>query len=134
MCRSRAGHHVHREERDRTVRASDADRDRTADHLREQAGEGRLDTEELEKRLEAAFAAPTLADLDGLTADLPRPRTPRKPRSARPAGVPIHALLLAAVITLAIVVHPLIWLALIPVLHLKHGAPTGRSAWRGSPS
>ncbi len=131
MCRSRAGHQNHREERDRSVRASDADRDRTADHLREQAGEGRLDTEELEKRLEAAFAAHTLADLDALTADLPRQRSPR-PRV--PAPFPTHALLLAAVITLAIVVHPLVWLALIPVMCLKHAGPIGPAAWRGSPS
>jgi hypothetical protein len=131
MCRSNRTFQTQSEERDRDVRASDADRERAADHLRQQAGEGRLDTDELEKRLEAAFAARTLADLDGLTADLPRRRDER-PR--RPAAVPTHALLLAAVITLAIVVHPLIWLALIPVMCLKHAGPTGPAAWRGSPS
>src|SRR5688572_24504191 len=77
MCRSRHSEETHREPRDRTVRASDADRERTADHLREQAGEGRLEPDELEQRLERAFTARTLADLDALTADLPRRRSPR---------------------------------------------------------
>ena len=131
MCRSSHSEETHREPRDRTVRASDADRERTADHLREQAGEGRLEPDELEQRLERAFTARTLADLDALTADLPRGRSPRV-RHSSPA--PLGAMLLAAVITLAIVVHPLIWLALIPVLHMKSAAPRGRAAWRGSPS
>ena len=130
MCRS-SNTRQHREPRDRSVRASDADRERTADHLREQAGEGRLEPDELEERLERTFSAQTLADLDGVTADLP-PR--REPRRRQPSAMPLHPGLLAAVITLAIVVHPLIWLALIPVLHLKHSGPTARSAWRGSPS
>ncbi|MCW2760664.1 MAG: hypothetical protein JWR85_865 [Marmoricola sp.] len=53
------------------LRVSDADRHRVAELLREAAGEGRLDIEELDERLEAAYAAKTSADLVPITADLP---------------------------------------------------------------
>jgi hypothetical protein len=53
------------------LRVSDADRHRVAELLREAAGEGRLDIEELEERLEAAYAAKTYGDLVPITADLP---------------------------------------------------------------
>src|SRR6188508_243851 len=53
------------------LRISDADRHRVGEVLREAAGEGRLDIEELEERLEAAYAAKTYGDLVPLTADLP---------------------------------------------------------------
>jgi Domain of unknown function (DUF1707)/Cell wall-active antibiotics response 4TMS YvqF len=52
------------------LRASDAERERTADQLRRAAGEGRLTMEELEERLHAAYAARTHRELDGLTADI----------------------------------------------------------------
>ncbi|WP_433219140.1 DUF1707 SHOCT-like domain-containing protein [Microtetraspora malaysiensis] len=53
------------------MRASHEDRDRVADALRVAAGDGRLTMEELEERLEAAFAARTYADLAPLLGDLP---------------------------------------------------------------
>ena len=59
------------------VRASDAERERTISHLRTHAGEGRLSVEELDARIEQAYAAKTRRDLAALTADLPRPRRPR---------------------------------------------------------
>jgi hypothetical protein len=52
------------------LRASDADRERTADQLRHAAGEGRLTMEELEERLHGVYAARTHRELDGLTADV----------------------------------------------------------------
>ena len=136
MCGSRKTRYYEQRPRDRSMRASDADRERVAERLRRHAGEGRLDTDELEERLEAAFAAERLADLDALTADLPREdRAPRASTSGWAPAAPLVPLLLAAVITLAIVVHPLIWIALWPVLALKHGGVfRGRTAWRGSPS
>jgi hypothetical protein len=72
--------------RDAELRASQAERDRTVDTLRDHAGEGRLDVDELEARLDAALAAKTRGDLRDLTKDLPRART-RAPRSRRPVGV-----------------------------------------------
>src|SRR6476469_5750637 len=58
-------------EPDPTVRAADADRDAVADRLRTAHAEGRLTVEEFGERLDAAFAARTMGELAGLTADLP---------------------------------------------------------------
>ena len=79
------------------MRISDADRHRVAELLREAAGEGRLDLEELEERLEATYAAKTYADLVPITVDLPadpvhgpvtRPSTAPARRQVPPAAVP----------------------------------------------
>jgi hypothetical protein len=53
------------------IRAGDADRERTAEALRTHAGEGRLDPEELERRLEMAYSAVYLGELDAALAELP---------------------------------------------------------------
>src|SRR4051794_32788741 len=53
------------------VRASDAERDATVNHLREAAAEGRLTLEELTDRIEAAADAVMRSDLVPLTSDLP---------------------------------------------------------------
>jgi hypothetical protein len=55
------------------LRASDRERDRTIDILRDAAGEGRLTFEELADRIEAAASARTRGELDVLTHDLPVP-------------------------------------------------------------
>jgi Domain of unknown function (DUF1707) len=57
---------------DPRIRASDADRDRTVAALREHLAAGRLTIEEFDERLDQAYAAKTLGELDGLMADLPR--------------------------------------------------------------
>jgi hypothetical protein len=53
------------------LRASDADRERVAEILREAAGDGRLTMEELDERLDAVYAAKTYAELEPVTKDLP---------------------------------------------------------------
>lgn len=53
------------------VRASDADRDRVAEVLRDAAGDGRLTLDELQERLDAVYAAKTYAELAPITGDLP---------------------------------------------------------------
>jgi hypothetical protein len=53
------------------MRASDADRERTAELLREHHAVGRLTAEEFAERLEAVFTARTHGDLEALVADLP---------------------------------------------------------------
>jgi hypothetical protein len=58
------------EDRHLALRASDAERERTADQLRHAAGEGRLTVEELDERLEAAYAARTRGELAALVADV----------------------------------------------------------------
>ena len=61
-------------EPDPSLRAADADRDAVADRLRTAHAEGRLTVEEFGERLDAAFAARTMGELAGLTADLPAER------------------------------------------------------------
>jgi hypothetical protein len=75
------------------LRASDADRDAVTDRLREAAGEGRLEPEELEQRVGAALRARTYGDLAPLVADLPRRRgTPWRARGRPTSAVARHAL------------------------------------------
>jgi hypothetical protein len=62
------------------LRASDADRERVVEILRHAAGEGRLDVEELDERVTAAYSVRTLTDLETLTHDLvPGSQTPPHP-------------------------------------------------------
>ena len=101
MCHSRSSHlHSHRHPADRAsarpapaaprgtvpeplhLRASDAERERVADVLRVQAGDGRLTPDELEQRLERAYTASTRADLRALVADLPAAAPEARPRGA----------------------------------------------------
>ena len=67
----------------RTLRVSHADRDRVVEILREAAGDGRLDAEELDERVEQALTARTFAQLEPLTEDLPVP-----PLAPPPVGSP----------------------------------------------
>jgi len=53
------------------LRASDAERERTATLLRDHAAAGRLTPEELDERLDAAYAARTVGELEALAHDLP---------------------------------------------------------------
>ena len=72
------------------LRISDNDRQKVADVLREAAGEGRIDLEELDERLELAWGAKTYADLVPITADLHLPAHPQPAAPVRrtPSGVP----------------------------------------------
>ena len=71
---------------DPRMRASDADRERTASLLREHHAAGRLDAAEFNDRLDKAFDAKTMGDLDALLADLPGIDLYRLPAaSIRPA-------------------------------------------------
>jgi hypothetical protein len=54
------------------MRASDADRDRVAEALREAYAEGRLDVGEHNERIELAYKAKTLGELSPLLSDLPQ--------------------------------------------------------------
>jgi len=80
----------------RNLRASDADRERVANVLRDAAGDGRLTMDELDERLDAVYAAKTYAELEPITHDLPAagaapapPPVPAEPRDpARFGGEP----------------------------------------------
>lgn len=54
------------------MRASDRDRDNTADWLRTAFAEGRLTKGEYDERIGQALSSKTYAELEALTADLPR--------------------------------------------------------------
>ncbi len=58
------------------IRASDAEREQLISELNEHMVDGRLGTDELEERTQAAYAARTTAELDALRQDLPP--TPRQ--------------------------------------------------------
>src|SRR3954463_2398569 len=64
------------------MRASDADRERAAAVLRRHYGAGRLDDDELERRLAKVLGARTLGQLRDQVADLPAPPPSRAHRVA----------------------------------------------------
>lgn len=71
------------------MRVGDAEREATATELREHYASGRLTLDELNERLDKAFAAKTRGDLNSLMVDLPsaRPRAGAGgPAGARPLG------------------------------------------------
>src|SRR6478735_12507835 len=74
-----------------SLRISDADRHRVAEILREAAGDGRIDFDELDERLEATYAARTYADLVPITMDLPA-----HPAQATPVQRPTSSPLVVA--------------------------------------
>ena len=84
------------------LRASDADREATVERLRYAAVEGRLDADELDERLSAAYAAKFCHELSALTADVtPRGRAqpPARPVFIRPPAPPTNGLAIGSLIT-----------------------------------
>lgn len=73
---------------DAAIRASDTDRDRVADILRDALAEGRLTAEEHAERIEVLYSARTMGELELLTRDLPVPGRAAAPSvSQEPPGV-----------------------------------------------
>jgi hypothetical protein len=71
------------------LRASDDEREAAVSLLREHGAAGRLDVDELEQRLGAAYAATTRGELAGLLDDLPGTLpAPRRPVVRRDAWAP----------------------------------------------
>lgn len=56
----------------RDLRVSDAEREAVVDSLRHHAGEGRLTVDELTQRVEQAYGARTIGELEAVQRDLPR--------------------------------------------------------------
>jgi len=65
------------------LRASDADREAAVERLRVAGLEGRLDSDELEQRIESAYGARWCSELDALTLDV----TPPPARLVQPVFV-----------------------------------------------
>jgi uncharacterized protein DUF1707 len=126
---------------DAGLRASDAERERVAEALRRHHLDGRLDTEELQERLERAYAARTTGDLAPLLADLPSEREPaRGPRSfasfAPPPLLVVAVVVLLAAATVGAMAHghpgPLPFIAVFFLLRFAwwgQGPRRRRTAW-----
>ena len=100
---------------DPNLRASDADREATADRLRQHHIDGRLDQDEFQARLDSCFAAKTVGELAELTRDLPADP------ARRGAGTPTNFGLLSGLRMIPIV--PII-LAIV-AMHLVVGVVSG---------
>lgn len=107
--------------RDPNLRASDADREATADRLRQSHAEGRIDSEEFQERLDRCFAAKTGGQLAELTRDLPL--DPSQRGSLRGAGFgglgPLRMIPIVPIILALIAIHAILGL----------GAGMGRGAF-----
>ncbi len=107
---------------DPKLRSSDAEREAIAARLRAHHADGRLDTAELQDRIDGCYQAKTLGELKQLLADLPgetaRPQAERDKRWRLP--VPLIALvpvLLALAAIGAVAHHHMPWIV-IPVLFI----------------
>lgn len=117
--------------RDPNLRASDADREATADRLRKHHTDGRIDAEEFQERLDKCFAAKTVGELADLTRDLPG--DPARRRSGTGFGllgslrmIPILPIILAIVaIHLIVGVFSGLWI-LIPLFFVARCLFFGR--------
>lgn len=69
------------------LRASDTEREEVAVALRDHGAAGRLGVEELDERLDRAYAARTRGDLAALLRDLPAPRRAPAPSRGRQGDV-----------------------------------------------
>jgi len=135
-----------------SLRASDADRERVAERLKQAATEGRILAHEFEERLAAALRARTYGDLDDVVADLPGVRMVRPTPAARSrqliaahpvlgvaliAAASLVVLLVAAVVIAGLFALAGVWILLgvLTTIHRRrYGGrlPTGRYT-RGGP-
>ena len=128
-----------------SVRIGTAEREAAASSLSEHFAAGRLDQDELEERLDRAYAAKTAADLEPLFQDLPRPAPPvratepdRSAASGRSAGrsALLFALLAFAVVWMVLVrfppffLIPLVWIFVARGHRGRRGGPWGAPSHR----
>jgi Flp pilus assembly protein TadB len=94
----------------RRMRVSDSERERVVQFLREQSLEGRLDHDELDERMGAAYRAKTANELHDLIEDLPHrrvaPAPVHRPASRRRRQNGPHPLAIAGMCLLALLVLP----------------------------
>lgn len=118
--------------RDPKLRAADSDREAAAERLRRSHVEGRLDTTELQQRLERCYEAKTLGELDELVTDLPPENAgdSTRPRFAplRRRLMPLMPILIALIAICAVTGGHHFWL-LIPLIFIVYRL----SWWRWRP-
>lgn len=116
---------------DPQLRASDRERETVAQTLREQHTEGRLDTDELQGRLERCLQAKTVGELASLVADLPETSLAHEPPDRwRARLLWLAPLLVGLAAASAVTGRHLIWIV-IPMLLASRFA---RSRHEGSTS
>jgi hypothetical protein len=107
--------------RDPNLRAGDADREAIAERLRNSHGEGRLDVQEFQERLDSCYQAKTIGELQQLVGDLPPERPRERPfHLQRLRAVPLLIVLLGTLLIAGAVWHhgaPGFWL-LVPLFFL----------------
>ena len=128
-----------------SVRIGTAEREAAASALSEHFAAGRLDQDELEERLDRAYAAKTAADLEPLFQDLPRPALPvaaAEPdwaaghRRSHGRSVLLFAVLAFAVLWVAVVrippffLIPLVWIFVARGHRGRRGGPWGAPSHR----
>ncbi|HEX4358146.1 MAG TPA: DUF1707 domain-containing protein [Pseudonocardia sp.] len=132
------------------IRASDAEREQTAELLHQGAADGRLSLAELDERLAAAYAAQLRAELAPLVVDLPAPPRPGStapaPRSLDRWGhlaLGVHAVLVAMLVVAVLTrwvaggavffwpAFPIFWAVLSLVVHarVRRYGPPRRRFW-----
>ncbi len=121
------------------IRAADADREQTAERLRQAHAEGRLDLTEFQERLERCYEAKTFGELGELVHDLPR-QSERQQVAAGPWRWMLVPLLPILIVLLAISVaaghehHHLLWLWVpIVFLFLWRISWSRRRRWQAGP-
>ena len=123
-----------------TILASDSDRERVAERLRQAATEGRILAHELEERLARALRARTYGELDLLVADLPRSVSPTGRRSTAlslarshpvAAVVVLVTLTLAICIAAAVVAFSGIWMLFVFIAFARFGPWSRGHGFRG---
>lgn len=101
--------------RDPDLRVSDAERTEVAERLGQHYGDGRLNTDEFNERVERAMGAKTQSDLSGLFDDLPNldehPEVPARRERRRSHHT---ALFLVVVVVLAVTVGHAFWWFFMP--------------------
>ena len=128
-----------------SVRIGTAEREAAASALSEHFAAGRLDQDELEERLDRAYAAKTGADLEPLFQDLPRPALQvaaaepdraEGPRRSNGRSVLLFAVLAFAVLWVAVVkippffLIPLVWIFVARGHRGRRGGPWGAPSHR----
>ena len=103
-------HRINPDQQDRSLRVGDDDREHVAEVLRDEHVAGRIDTDELQERLDHCYAAKTYAELDTLVADLPVEPEAGARRAPRPWSWRVLVLVPLVVAAAALSGGRLLWL------------------------